>query len=216
MTVNELFSDIDFSCGSTSATYLSADKLRNCNIHYQDVARVIWESAGDWEYDDSNSTDFGIATANIVANQQDYELPATCQRLQRVEVDGELYKPIGLHDMELATSEMAGPYYDLVGRSIFLYPTPSANSTSGLKVFFDRDVTALDSVSDTPGFATAFHRILSLGSSIDFVRNQEERNHFIALKSRLENGLKRFYGKRNLQQPSRIKPAGKKRWRNYT
>jgi len=44
MTISEIKSDIDFLCGSTSATYLDADKIRNVNIAYQDVARVIWES----------------------------------------------------------------------------------------------------------------------------------------------------------------------------
>lgn len=44
MNVTQLKSDIDFLCGSTSGTYPDADKIRNMNIAYQDVARVIWES----------------------------------------------------------------------------------------------------------------------------------------------------------------------------
>jgi hypothetical protein len=217
VTVQGLYNDTDFLCGSTSITYPVATKLRNFNIHYQNVARLIWESADTWQYDDSNATDFGIATANIVASQQDYSLPSTCQRVQRVEVDGVLAESIDIHDMDLATSqeETGSPHYDLVGRSIFLYPTPSANITSGLKVFFDRDVTDLSSTSDVPGFALAFHRILSLGASIDFSRNENDRKLWVADKTRLENGLKRFYSKRGIQRKTIIKPAGKKRWRNY-
>lgn len=187
------------------------------NIAYQNVARLIWEAADTWQYDDSNATDFGIATTDLVASQQDYSLPSTCQRVQRVEVNGELAQPVDIHDLTLATSEenTGTIRYDLVGRSIFLYPTPTAASTAGLKVFFDRDVTDLDDVADVPGFATAFHRILSLGASIDFSRNENDIKLWVADKARLENGLKRFYSKRGIQGRTIIKPAGKKRWRNY-
>jgi len=229
MNVETLKDDVDFLVGTTSASYVSKDKLRNMNVAYQDVARVIWESAGDWQYDDSNATDFGIATADLVADQQDYTLPSTAQRVQRVEVkdtSGNYVKArqIDIHDLSVATSEhLKGDgtviQYDVVGRSVILYPVPSTGFVTlaaGLKVYFDRDVTNLSDDADTPGFATAFHRILSLAAAIDFTRDEQERTFFVGQRARLQNGLKKFYAKRNVEGRTRIKPAGKKRWRNYT
>ena len=216
MTLQDLYDDVDFLCGSNSVTYPTATKLRNINLHYSQVAAKIWEAAGSWQYDDSNATDFGIATTDIVANQQDYELPSTCQRLERVELNGVLIPQQDLHDIDVATSQESGQFYDVTGRSIFLYPIPSTSITSGLKVFFNRDVTALSAVSDVPGFATPYHRILSLGTSLDFSRNENDRKAWITDKAILENSMKRFYGKRNVEGKTIIKPAGKKRWRNYT
>lgn len=228
MTLQNIYDDIDFLCNSTSATYPTASKLRNINIHYQRVATLIWESAGSWQYDDSNATDFGIATTDLVDNQQDYSLPTNSQRLHKVEVmdsagNYTLLTQKDLHDIDIATSEYyenggTPLFYDLVGRSIFLYPIPEAGRvtlTNGLKIYFDRDVTNLTSTSDTPGFATAFHRLLSFGASLDFTRNDDEISKWTRQKQELEDGLQRFYSKRNVEGKTRIKPAGKKRWRQY-
>jgi hypothetical protein len=81
VTIGTLKSQINFLCGSTSATYPDADKVRNMNIAYQDVARLIWESASGWQYDDSNATTLPIAKGSLVHNQQDYSLPSTETKL---------------------------------------------------------------------------------------------------------------------------------------
>jgi hypothetical protein len=232
MTFDQIKDDIDFLCESNSVSYTDENKIRNINIHYQEVASKIWEAAGDWEYDDSNRTDIPWATTTLVAGQSDYELPSTCQRLQRVEVkDGSgnyvLLAQKSLHDIDIATTEYHESdgtpiYYDVVGRSIILYPAPATGHvtlSAGLKAYFDRDVeefTTLTAGSTTPGFATAFHRILSLGASIDYVRDENDRRLLVGQKAALENGLKRFYGKRNVEGKTTIKPASKKKWRQYT
>lgn len=229
MLVSELKSDIDFMCGTTSATYSNTDKLRNMNIAYQNVAKIIWESAGTWQYDDSNATDFGIATRALVAGQQDYDLPATCQRLERVEVlDGNgNYIPLeqkDIHDIKVgATEYLSGGgtpmFYDIIGNSVFLYPYPATGYVTlaaGLKIWFSRDVTALDSDADTPGFALPFHRLLSLNAAIDFSRDPGDIQKWTTQKVILENSMRSFYSKRNVDKNIRLKPAGKNRWRKYT
>lgn len=228
MTVDELYDDIDFLVTSNSVSYTPANKLRNMNIAYQNVAAMIWEVAEGWQYDDSNATDFAIATATLVDAQQDYEIPSTAQRLERVEVldsQGNYQKLTqrDIHEIDLATSEYYETdglplYYDLVGRSIFLYPGPSTTyvtAAAGLKVYFSRDVIALDETTDTPGFATAFHRLLSLSAAIDYSKNRDEHRHLVDERDRTEKSLKRFYGHRNVERRSAIRPAGKRRWRNY-
>lgn len=231
MNVGQLKQDVDFLCGSTSGTYPDTDKLRNMNIAYQDVARIIWESDGSWQYDDSNATTLPNAKTTIVHNQQDYSLPSTTQRLEAVNVKdktGNWHKlqQFDIHDTNMALPEFMDGigmpmYYDLVGRSIMLYPTPSSAAVtlaSGMAVYVSRDVTELvaSATSSSPGFATAFHRILSYSAAMDFVQDSAERQLLAVQKDRLERGLVRFYGKRNVSVQSAFKPRTKKNWRQYT
>lgn len=221
MNVSDIKLDIDFLCGTTTATYPTADKIRNINQAYHDVARQIWAVADDWEYDDSNKTDLPIATANLTHAQQDYEMPSTAQRIERIEVldsnsNFQLIKPIDKSDVNMALSEYKETdgmplVYDLIGRSIFLYPTPSSASVTtaaGLKVYFARDITEFASTASTasPGFATAFHRILSLSACICFEKEPQQRALFVNMKGKLENGLASFYGHRHREYRTRIKP----------
>lgn len=200
------------------------------NIAYQDVARLIWESADGWQYDDTNATTLPIAKATLVHNQQDYSIPSTAQRVERVQVkdrDGTWHKlqPLDIYDITVATEEhFENPglplYYDLIGMSVMLYPSPASGSvtlSAGLQMFVNRDVTELtvSATSATPGFATSFHRILSYAAALDFAQDTQQRQYLAAQKARLESGLIRFYSKRGTELKTTIKPAGKKRWRQY-
>lgn len=232
MNITQLKADVDFLCGSTSATYPDADKIRNFNIHYQDVARLIWESAAGWQFDDSNATTLPIVKTTMVHGQQDYSLPSTTQRVEEVIVKDSSgnwikMKPFDIHDVTIALPEFyetpgMPQYYDIVGRSIMLYPTPSsayATLASGLGVYINREVTEFPVTAGTgtsPGFASSFHRILSYATALDFVQDDNSRRFLAEQKARLEQGLTRFYSKRNVEVKSTIKPSAKKRWRMWT
>jgi len=231
MTISELVSDVDFLCGTTSASYLAADKFRNINAEYHNVAREIWEAADGWQYDDSNATTLPIAKTTLVHDQKDYSLPSTAQRVHRVEVQNSDGNWIKLKQLDPADIWQAMPefrsetnvpvYYDLVGRSVQLYPSPhSAYCTlaSGIAFYVDRDVTEFATTATTasPGFATAFHRLLSLAASLDFMQDNQTRQHLLLQRERLQRGLTRFYSKRMVERSSAIKPHSKKSWRQYT
>jgi len=230
MTINEIKADIYFQTGTTSATYPTTDLIRNVNIAYNDVARLIWSSTGGWQFDDSNATTLPIAKTTMVHNQQDYSLPSTTQKVEAVvvkDIGGEWFKlkPFDIHDTELAPVEyMDGNglplYYDLVGRSVMLYPSPSSaycTLASGLGVYVSRDVTEfpVTATSTVPGFALPFHRLLSYGASIDFVQDTNQRNMLVQLKDRMEKGLINFYAKREVEGTTAIKPRHLKYWRQY-
>lgn len=230
MNLQELKSDINFLCGSTSATYLNSDKVRNMNIAYQDVARLIWESAAGWQFDDSNATTLPLAKTTLVHNQQDYSLPATTQRVEEVMVKDSggnwvKLKQFDIHDTTLALPEFMEStglpqYYDMIGRSVMLYPTPSSaycTLASGLGVYISRDVTefGVSATSTVPGFATPFHRILSYAAAMDFSQDPQQKQMLAAQKDRLEKGLTRFYSKREVEGKASVNPAGKPRWRQY-
>jgi hypothetical protein len=230
MNIQTLDADIDFLCGSTSASYSPTNKRRNMNVALQDVARVIWESQGGWQYDDSNATTLPLAKTTIVHNQQDYALPPTSQRLEGVIVKdsgGNWVKlqPIDIHEIDVAMPEYLETsgmpiYYNLVGRSVELYPKPSSayvTLASGLGVYVSRDVTefAVSATTETPGFPTAFHRILSYAAAVDFVQDPTARQQLVIQKDRLEKGLTRFYSKRAVESKQQIEPRSKKTWRQY-
>lgn len=231
MTISELDSDIDFLCGSTSATYSPTNKRRNMNIAYHDVARIIWESDGGWRYDDSNATTLPEATTTLVHNQRDYTLPTTAFGIHRVEVQDSAgnwlkVEPLDMNEVHTGMAEVAGGspgmplYYELVGASVMLYPTPhsaSVTTTNGLKIFTNRSVTeiAVTASTTSPGFATPFHRILSYAASIDFTQDEKQRQFLAVQKDRLEQAMTKFYSKRGTELKTTVKPAGRRTWRKY-
>lgn len=230
MDVQAIYDDIDFLCGSTSATYSPTNKLRNINIAYRDAVTIIWESDGGWRFDDTNATTLPKATTDLVDSQQDYAIPTTAQRINRVEVldsagNAIKLKPLDMNEISVGLPEFLGGntglplYYELVGRSVLLYPTPASGDvtlTSGLTLYVDRDITELSATSATPGFAQNFHRVLSYAAAVDFTQDDGQRNFLIAQKDRLEKMMARFYSKRAPEIKTAVKPRSRKRWRTYT
>ena len=229
-TKQGLMEDIDFLCGTVNASYPLADKTRNVNRAYEDVVRLIWECVDNWEYDDSNKTDLPIATTTLGHNQQDYAVPSTAQKIYGVDVKDsagnyQKLEPKKPFDMGMARTEYAETSglpreYDLLGNSVFLYPPPSSADTTlaaGLKVYFDRSPTLFTTASTTaaPGFADPFHRILSYSASIDYEKNPQKLQQFMIDRQRLIDGLKKFYGVRNVEEPTLLNSSSRRYWRQY-
>ncbi len=221
-----LVEDTLYHCGlpTLSASYSSyalADITRNINNAYLDTIAKIWSVAAGWQYDDSNQTTLPVGYTTIVHNQNDYEIPSTAQRIARVEVKDsggnyQILKQIDIHDVtQEAMSEFQSGtgfprYYDLVGRSLMLYPTPASGSvtlTSGLAVYVDREPTLFTTASTTasPGFASSFHKLLSYGAAIDFVQDKATQDRLVAMKARLENQMISFYSKRNVERTASMR-----------
>ena len=178
-----LIEDTDFWSGTNSSNYPTVDKTRNLNAWYSRVVSWIWQAVGDWEYDDSNYTSLPIAKTDLVASQADYELPSTAQKLLRVQVlnvngDWSVVNPIDQSQRGDAMEELYSTtglpeYYDVIGNSLVLYPSPDSDHctlTSGLEIYCSRDVDyfAATDTTQEPGFTEMFHRILSLGAALDY------------------------------------------------
>ena len=222
--------DIDFLCGTNTTTYPLVDKVRNINQAYRDVNRLIWDVCDQWQYDDANNTDTPKALTTLTGGTKTYAIPTTSQKIRRIEVknaNGDWVKlePIDYKDINEALPEFletAGLpiYYDLVGQFISLYPTPAADkvtTSSGMAVYMDRDVVSFTTASTTlePGFAPSFHRILSLQAALDLEQDANKRNLFVAEKTQLTEGLKRFYGSRMVEDKVEIMPRNKKYYHQY-
>lgn len=212
---------------SGDATKLKAF-TKNINAWYRRVNSWIWRRVSDWEYDDSNFTDLPIAVCDLVNAQQDYEIPSVAQKIDRVEVldssgDYTLLSPI---DKSQITSDAMSEYletsglpevYDLVGRSLMLYPKPSSSevtTTDGLKLYFSRDIQEfpVSATTTEPGFVSNFHRILSLGASLDYCigyipDDVNKINNLRAELNDMKGELEQFYTTEHRgMERARIKP----------
>jgi len=230
LNFSNIIADVHFLCGTTSASFPLADITRNVNIEYDNVARLIWESDNTWNFDDSNNTDLPIAFRTVANASATYLIPTTALRVEQVEIkDGggnwQKLRPITYGDLSISPEEyLTGGgtpiYYLLDGTQISLYPAPRTGDvtmSSGMAVRLSQNVTQFPTSATTtePGYARPFHRLLSYGSSLDFIQDNQQRQFLLAQKARLENGLVKFYQKRGAELKTTVKPAGKRTWRAY-
>ena len=214
-----LVQDVNFHLGLSTAdtsSYPIRDKTRNLNEWYRRANTWIWDAVGTWEYDDSNFTDLPIATGTLVFDRQDYTLPSTAQKIERIEIkdnsgNWRRITAIDKSQVDVALTEYYEDssmpiFYDLMGNSLFLYPKPGTGfvaTTSALKVYFSRGISAFSTgdSSTTPGFSENFHRILSLGAALDYAlgKNMDQqritniRTQLIDMKTEIQE----FYAGRH-------------------
>jgi len=234
MNFSELIVDIDFLCGTTSASYPIADKTRNINNEYQRIAVLIDQISDSWQFDDNNTTAASASRKSYITMgnaSASYEMPTTIFRIDGAEVknnngDWIKLKPLDpVKDLTISRDEyLTTPgvpvYYDLEGKYINLYPSPASADvtlTNGLLVRASKEVTEFPTTATTtePGFVSPFHRILSLAASIDFVDDSSVKNRLVSMRDRLERGIINFYSHRNSELPTKIMPNGKRFWRQY-
>ena len=150
---------------------------RLLNHGLNETATLIMGADGKWQYDDTNYTDFPIATTALVVGQVDYQLDVDFLKIESVEVrqsSGDYYrlKQLDITDLtqkgitvsEFLDEDGLPQFYDLRGSSIMLYPAPRATdvtTTAGLKVYFQRNPSyfASGDTTKTPGIPTPFHDI---------------------------------------------------------
>lgn len=184
------------------------------------ITALIREAEGRWQWDDSNETDLPVATAALVADQQDYALDGTSHfRIERVEVKdtaGAWTKLIPFDQADIYNEALSSflstagvpQYYDKVGNSLFLYPKPSFSQAASLKLYFERgpDYFASSDTTKQPGFNPLFHRLVALWASYDFMRAErmegakEVREEIVLM----EQDLNEYYARRDRDEHIRL------------
>jgi len=216
---------LEFAGISDSSSFPIAKFTRNANAWYRKADLWIWEATGTWEFDDSNWTTLPVATATLVAGRSDYEIPSTARKIDRIEIldSGSNYhvlKPFDKSQIEnSAMSEFyetdgMPAYYDMVGRSAMLYPSPAAGSVTlveGIQIYYARDIDefAITDTNTEPGFDNHFHRIISLGAAYDYcISNDPERIAPIRIElNNLKAELINHYGSRHRDFRPRMIPT---------
>lgn len=221
----EFWTDLGDATISGTAV-LKAQFTQSLNNWYHKVVTMILNSQDEWDFDDSNHTDFPILTTSLVANQQDYSIPASEKvlKIKRIEVsyDGTNWnkaEPLDIGEIGDATNTttIAGsfsksePYYDIQYGSIFLYPIPDTAVTGGLKVWWTREIDEF-TTSDTtqePGIDEPFHEMLPLGASFDYcvAKGLSKKNDIFTVLQDYEARLKQFYGSKQKDRKYAMKPT---------
>lgn len=147
----------------------------------------ILDSMDEWDFQGE------IATADLVANQQEYTFPTDILKIKRIELDYDgdgkfvVAKPMdpGSRKETVATSaeindiwDTSAPEYDTFDDSFFTFPVADTNRTGGIKVWYMKEVLPFSAFAGSatfiagntaePAFEEAYHRILPLGASLDY------------------------------------------------
>lgn len=151
MTIGDIVNSIYFKTGTNSSTYAAADMLIAINNAYERIGSLILQADGRWQWDDTNNTDFPIATIDMVSGQQDYSMTASHLKVigAAVKSNTGIWRrllPFDADDLAASSTPTSfvplvnfGPtmdraeflktpgapqFYDVLGVSTFLYPPP--------------------------------------------------------------------------------------------
>jgi hypothetical protein len=212
---------------SDLTSYPLNEFFRSANEWNKQTNTWIMQTEANWKwYDTNNGGALPIQISTITNLKQTTSLPSTALKIEKIEVldingNYQIVKPITQREIEeqgYAMSEFYNTpglpvFYELVGNMIIFYPKPSSSYmtlTNGLKVFFNGTSIAF-SLSDTstkPGFAENFHRIISVGSALDFATSRQMINTINILTpklSSLKGDLQEFYSTRAKDSNPRIR-----------
>lgn len=221
MTFSDLVADTRRLSDTNAQSYTIANVTASINRAFERVTSLIREAQGRWQQDDSNNTDFPIATATLTSGQQDYELdPNEHFRIERVEVKdtaGGWTKLIPFDQSDVYNQPLSDflsgsgipQFYDKVGNSLFLYPKPSYTQAASLKLYYERGPSYF-TVSDTtksPGFNPLFHRLLSLWAAHDyaFIKQLKVDASLQGEIALMEEKLQGYYSLRDMDDRVRLK-----------
>lgn len=219
--------DIDFLCTTDSVSYPLKDKARNVNRHYYVAISDILKATSRGQYNDSNLASLPKQDLTMVQDTHEVALPDSNLKIYAVEVKDNTGKWIRIKEMDFNekpssissfTTVSGLPIkYDILGSYIYLEPAPTSTQvtlSSGLRIWATQEVDVFLSTDTTqePGFAEPFHRILSLGASIDYLLVNgptEKVDRYLAQYQELRKGLRDFYSDKNSDIRVKFRPATK-------
>lgn len=203
-TKQGLLQDCEFLCnlgdaGITGDANLKAHFTRLINIHYaQALARVQVQSGKDGA-EDTNYADQQFSLFDIVSGTNDYQFLTDANGNTITDITGVLIKTSTSDDFvqldRLSLSDknallIMSPNSSNTGtptgfieknNSVFLNKKPNYSAPLGGKLFY-RLVPSYFVAGDStkkPGFVEGYHRILSLGASLDWLVVNKPENGFL-------------------------------------
>lgn len=235
MNLTDIRNKTYFLTSTNISSFPDANLIVEANNAYDRVTSLIMQSDGRWEWDDQNNVDLPIATAALVANQQDYTLAITHLEVTRLEVldnaatpTWHKLEPIDQKDVfnRALITNTSNPYgatpyfYDKIGNSFFLYdagmnPAPNYSQAASLKLYFKRPPSYFV-VSDTtkaPGFNSLYHELIPLWCAYNYaIANGKANASLLMAQIQLkEDALKSDYSVRDKDDHVRLQ-ARPMRW----
>jgi hypothetical protein len=144
------------------------------------------------------------ATANIIANQNEYDLPDDFEKAMVVSVsfDGSTFIKANALDNINSASDLfntasqefnsANPAYYIWNGVIGLQPTPSEAVASGLKFWYTYMPSELSEDSDTPSLPTRFHYVLKYQAYANYLDQNDEHAAAERMRQRFEREIERL------------------------
>lgn len=225
MTITDIINKVYLLTNTNSTSLSSANALLLVNNAYERVASVIMKADGRWQWDDNNNTsDFPIATTDLVSGQADYTLTVDHLEILRVELSNPggtftLLTPFDQVDKQtsltqLGTETGTPTQYDKLGASVILYPKPNYNYTAGLKIYFQRGPSLFSSAdvstgTKKPGFSSLYHDLIPLWASYDYAvaKGMNNINQLYSEIVKKEDALKLDYSMRSKDEKIKLSIA---------
>lgn len=221
-TSQGLIQDISFLLGVDLNNYLIADRTRNINERFRMVWMMIFESYGGWKFQDDNANATPYTDVTVVSGTGTGALPTgalTIREAQLKDSNSVYHRLTPISEQEYFDmggdsrwNGMTGqPQYFLPYEDTWkLLPAPNYSLASALRIYFDPDITTFVYTDTTrvPGFASPFHRMLSIGAALDYALSRKLPDKVVYLQNLwndYEKRLRDFYSKRYLARyPHRI------------
>lgn len=191
---------------TNSTTYTDGDVDASLNNYYHLFVNEAIQSMDGWDFQGE------IATASLVADQQEYVFPTDLLKIKRIEVtyDGTNWYKVdimdvneysGTNDSTTIANEFSKskPFADLHDNSLFLFPVPDAASTNGLKIWYEDEITELSSDTDEPVIPEAYHKGLCYGAAQDYHDRESDTKKSSVMEKKMEKNLfrmKDFYNRK--------------------
>ena len=168
---------IDFLLFGTSddfhEAYSLVDRVRNCNLAYDEVVTILFEADPYWNWEDSNHEKLPIGEIDVQSGKDNYSMKDSFVIVNQVRIkdkDGNYKTLESVNRKEINNLEATGvpdKYYK-IGKSIFPHPIPDYSSKKGLEVQFQRtgDYFEKDDLEKEPGFAGNFHELIPIIASM--------------------------------------------------
>lgn len=223
-TISDIATEARDIVDADSNSYSDSDLRRRINAAYEEVVGDILGYDGVYQFDDSNYTDFPIATTDLVASQHDYAFDDTFLEVLRIEIkndDGDWQKVdhIDRYEEQLPLEEQYEDdgqprYFDVQSGSVFLYPAPDSSDvtlSSGMRVFFQRTADTFSSSefstgTKKPGFPSPYHYLLSYKAALPYAMKYKPNRiqPILTLIQDLEEGLANHFSRRNYEGRNRM------------
>lgn len=172
--------------GITGDTTLFKQFTGYLNQAYKKVAIAILRVDRNWNWDDSNWSDYPVATVNLVSGQREYALPTSTaggnasnlwqvDLIEIMDTSGVYHPIVPMEYGELETTATGMPTkYTLSGKNIRLEAIPLTGyvtTTAGMRVRFKRSVSEFTTASTTaqPGFIDTYHDLLAYDASATYL-----------------------------------------------
>jgi len=191
----DLYSDALYWSGADSSQYTIEEFTRNANFALNDITSLILKSDTSWKWRDNTLSDELLdTTIDIVSGTANYAPLVTWLKIRRIRIkdtNGVLrtLKKVDREDLTDSQLRESGTprFYYLLGGFIYLVSNPNYNSTNGLEVQFQKgaDLFDKDDTTKQPGFASPYHRIVSLKGALDYVEANSIRNRAPQIRARI-------------------------------